>query len=55
MKGRRSMNVIVFDLLPYGENLDYLKTGRELAWPLPKQHFKPDVAVRTYEEHLAAW
>ena len=27
----------------------------ELPWPLPKRHFKPEVAVRTYAEHLAAW
>ena len=49
------MNVFVFDLLPYGEHLDHLKNGRELPWPLPKRHFKPEVAVRTYAEHLAAW
>ena len=41
------MKVIVFDLLPYGENLDFLKTGRELAWPLAKRYFKPEVAART--------
>ena len=49
------MRVFVFDLLPYGEHLEHLKEGRELPWPLPRRHFKPDVAVRTYEEHLAAW
>ena len=49
------MNVFVFDLLPYGEHLDHLKDGKELPWPLPRRHFKPDVAVRTYTEHLAAW
>ncbi len=50
------MKVFVFDLLPYGEHLDHLKNGgRELPWPLEKRHFKPEVAVRTYEEHLAAW
>ncbi len=49
------MKVFVFDLLPYAEHLDHLKDGRELPWPLPKRHFKPDVAVRTYAEHLAAW
>jgi alkanesulfonate monooxygenase SsuD/methylene tetrahydromethanopterin reductase-like flavin-dependent oxidoreductase (luciferase family) len=49
------MKVIVFDLLPYGENLDYLKQGPELEWPLPKRHFDPEVAQKTYEEHLAAW
>ena len=50
------MKVFVFDLLPYGENLEHLKHGAtELPWPLPKQHFKPEVAVRTYAEHLEAW
>jgi alkanesulfonate monooxygenase SsuD/methylene tetrahydromethanopterin reductase-like flavin-dependent oxidoreductase (luciferase family) len=49
------LKVFVFDLLPYGENLDYLKTGRELPWPLEKRYFKPEIAVRTYAEHLDAW
>ena len=43
------MKVFVFDLLAYGENLDRLKNGgQELPYPLSKQHFKADVAVRTY-------
>jgi alkanesulfonate monooxygenase SsuD/methylene tetrahydromethanopterin reductase-like flavin-dependent oxidoreductase (luciferase family) len=50
------MKVFVFDLLAYGENLDHLKNGgTELPYPLSKQHFRPDVAVRTYAEHLEAW
>jgi len=49
------MKVFVFDLLAYGENLDHLKTGAELPYPLSKQHFKSGVAVRTYAEHLTAW
>jgi alkanesulfonate monooxygenase SsuD/methylene tetrahydromethanopterin reductase-like flavin-dependent oxidoreductase (luciferase family) len=49
------VKVFVFDLLPYAEHLDHLKEGSELPWPLPKHHFKPEVAVRTYAEHLAAW
>ncbi len=50
------MKVFVFDLLPYGENLEHLKNGgTELPWPLEKKHFKPEVAVRTYAEHLDAW
>jgi len=50
------MKVFVFDLLAYGENLDHLKGGNtELPYPLSKQHFKPEVAVRTYAEHLDAW
>src|SRR3954464_4215975 len=49
------MKVFVFDLLAYGENLDHLKTGTELPYPLSKRHFRSDVAVRTYAEHLDAW
>jgi alkanesulfonate monooxygenase SsuD/methylene tetrahydromethanopterin reductase-like flavin-dependent oxidoreductase (luciferase family) len=50
------MKVFVFDLLAYGENLDHLKDGGvELPYPLSKRHFRADVAVRTYAEHLEAW
>lgn len=49
------MKVFLFDLLPYGEHLEHLKVGAELPWPLPRRHFKPEVAVRTYAEHLDAW
>lgn len=49
------MQVFVFDLLPYGEHLDHLKVDGELPWPLPRKHFRPEVAVRTYAEHLEAW
>ena len=49
------MKVFVFDLLAYGENLDHLKDGPELPYPLSKRHFRADVAVQTYAEHLAAW
>ena len=40
---------------PTANNLDHLKDGTELPYPLGKAHFKPDVAVRTYAEHLDAW
>lgn len=49
------MKVFVFDLLPYDENLAHLQVGKELPYPLSKQYFKPDVAVRTYAQHLDAW
>lgn len=49
------MKVFVFDLLPYGENLEHLRVGKELPYPLSKQYFKPEVAVKTYAEHLDAW
>ena len=49
------MKVFVFDLLAYGEQLDHLKVGNELPYPLPNKYFKPEVAARTYAEHLEAW
>ena len=49
------MKVFVFDLLAYGEQLERLKVDGELPYPLSNRHFKPEVAVRTYEEHLTAW
>jgi alkanesulfonate monooxygenase SsuD/methylene tetrahydromethanopterin reductase-like flavin-dependent oxidoreductase (luciferase family) len=49
------MRVFIFDLLPYGEQLDHLKVGTELPYPLPRRHFKPEVAAATYAEHLDAW
>jgi hypothetical protein len=49
------MKVIVFDLVPYAAELEQLKEGGELPYPLPGRHFDPAVAARTYEEHLQAW
>jgi alkanesulfonate monooxygenase SsuD/methylene tetrahydromethanopterin reductase-like flavin-dependent oxidoreductase (luciferase family) len=49
------VKVFVFDLLPYGENLDDLKQGTELPYPLAKRYVKPEIAARTYAEHLEAW
>src|SRR5690349_12439703 len=50
------MTVFVFDLLAYGESLEHLKKGgAELPYPLGREFFKAEVAVRTYAEHLAAW
>jgi alkanesulfonate monooxygenase SsuD/methylene tetrahydromethanopterin reductase-like flavin-dependent oxidoreductase (luciferase family) len=49
------MKVFVFDLLAYGEQLEHLKIGNELPYPLSGRYFKPEVAARTYAEHLAAW
>src|SRR5262247_1842982 len=49
------MKVFVFDLLAYGEQLEHLKVGNELPYPLARKHFDVNVAVRTYAEHLQAW
>jgi alkanesulfonate monooxygenase SsuD/methylene tetrahydromethanopterin reductase-like flavin-dependent oxidoreductase (luciferase family) len=49
------MRVFVFDLLPYDANLEHLREGSELPYPLGKAHFDAATAVRTYNEHLDAW
>ncbi|HEY3682966.1 MAG TPA: LLM class flavin-dependent oxidoreductase [Streptosporangiaceae bacterium] len=49
------MEVVVFDLVSYGRHVSDLVRDGELPWPLPKRHFDPEVAVRTYAEHLDAW
>jgi alkanesulfonate monooxygenase SsuD/methylene tetrahydromethanopterin reductase-like flavin-dependent oxidoreductase (luciferase family) len=49
------MRIFGFDLLPYPERLDHLKADGELPYPLGKQHFRPEVAVRNYAQHLDAW
>ena len=49
------MKVFVFDLLAYGEQLEHLKVDNELPYPLTKKYFKPEIAARTYAEHLEAW
>jgi hypothetical protein len=49
------MRVFGFDLSPYPEHLDYLKVDGEFPYPLPKQHFRPELAVQNYREHLDAW
>ncbi|MFT8243228.1 LLM class flavin-dependent oxidoreductase [Roseomonas sp. BN140053] len=49
------MKVFVFDLVPYSANLEHLKDGQELPYPLSGKHFDPTVAATTYEEHLEAW
>ena len=49
------MEVVVFDLVSYGRHVDDLVRNGELPWPLPRRHFDPGAAVRTYAEHLDAW
>jgi hypothetical protein len=38
------VKVFVFDLLAYGKQLEHLKVGSELPYPLEKKYFKPEVA-----------
>ena len=49
------MKVFLFDLLAYGKHFDQYKESKYLPYPLPKDHFDPEVAARTYEEHLKIW
>jgi alkanesulfonate monooxygenase SsuD/methylene tetrahydromethanopterin reductase-like flavin-dependent oxidoreductase (luciferase family) len=49
------MKVFVFDLLPYGKHFDRYKESKYLPYPLPKDHYDPEVAARTYDEHLQVW
>jgi len=49
------MKVYVFDLLAYGAHFDQYKADRYLPYPLTGSHFDPEVAARTYEEHLEIW
>lgn len=51
----RPLKVFVFDLLPYGANLEHLKVGTELPYPLEGKYCDPAIAARTYDEHLEAW
>ena len=49
------MRIFGFDLLPYPEHLDHLKVDGELPYPLSKRHFRPELAVENYRQHLDAW
>ena len=49
------MQVFGFDLLAYPEHFSHLTIDGALPYPLPRQHFDPDVAVSNYNEHLDAW
>jgi len=49
------MKIFAFDFVAYPEHLEHLKLNGELPFPLLKQHFRPELAVRNYEDHLQAW
>lgn len=49
------MKVYLFDLLPYDRHFDEFKAERFMPWPQPGSHFDPQIAARTYAEHLAVW
>ena len=45
----------LFDLLPFDRHFDEFKPGRHMRFPLPGSYFDPEVAARSYEQHLAVW
>ena len=49
------MKVFIFDLLPYAKHFDQYKETKYLPYPLPLDHFDPEIGARTYEEHLKCW
>jgi alkanesulfonate monooxygenase SsuD/methylene tetrahydromethanopterin reductase-like flavin-dependent oxidoreductase (luciferase family) len=49
------MRVYIFDLLAYGRHFEEFKADRFIPYPLPRRFFDPEIAARTYEEHLEAW
>ena len=49
------MQVFGFDYVAYPEQLNHLKSNGELPYPLPKKHFRPELAVSNYRDHLEAW
>ena len=49
------MQIFLFDLLPYDRHFDEFKPGRHMRFPLPGSYFDPEVAARSYQQHLAVW
>jgi alkanesulfonate monooxygenase SsuD/methylene tetrahydromethanopterin reductase-like flavin-dependent oxidoreductase (luciferase family) len=49
------MKVYLFDLLAYDRHFEEFKAERFMPYPLPGSHFTPEIAARSYEQHLAVW
>ena len=49
------MQIFLFDLLPFDRHFDEFKPGRHMPFPLPGSYFDPEVAARSYEQHIAVW
>jgi alkanesulfonate monooxygenase SsuD/methylene tetrahydromethanopterin reductase-like flavin-dependent oxidoreductase (luciferase family) len=49
------VKVFVFDLLPYARHFEDYKKAKHIPYPLPGDHFDPEIAARSYSEHLEAW
>lgn len=49
------MKVFIFDLLAYAHQFENFKRDRHIPYPLPREHFDPEIGALTYEQHLQAW
>jgi alkanesulfonate monooxygenase SsuD/methylene tetrahydromethanopterin reductase-like flavin-dependent oxidoreductase (luciferase family) len=49
------MQIYLFDLVPFDKHFDQFKADRFMPYPLPGSHFDPEIAARTYEQHLKVW
>ena len=49
------MKVYLFDLLPYDQHFEEFKAERFMPYPLGGRHFTPEIAARSYEQHLKVW
>jgi alkanesulfonate monooxygenase SsuD/methylene tetrahydromethanopterin reductase-like flavin-dependent oxidoreductase (luciferase family) len=49
------MQVYLFDLLAYDRHFEEFKADRFMPYPLPGSHFEPEIAARSYAQHLAVW
>jgi len=47
------MQVFVFDWTAYAESVDKFRVNGEMP-RLVKEHFEPDVAFKTYKNHIEA-
>jgi alkanesulfonate monooxygenase SsuD/methylene tetrahydromethanopterin reductase-like flavin-dependent oxidoreductase (luciferase family) len=52
---RAFMQIFLFDLVAFDRHFDEFKPGRHMPFPLPGSYFDPEVAARSYEQHLAVW
>ena len=49
------MQIFLFDLVAFDRHFDEFKPGRHMPFPLPGSYFDPEIAARSYEQHLAVW
>jgi alkanesulfonate monooxygenase SsuD/methylene tetrahydromethanopterin reductase-like flavin-dependent oxidoreductase (luciferase family) len=50
-----TMQIFLFDLLPYDRHFDEFKPQRFMPYPLSSGLCDPEIAARSYEQHLRVW